>query len=344
MPAAPPTPRMQLSLSAKSIGLIVLTVAGATALVAMTSASLRVLGWMAAAGSMAALLDPLVGTLSRWMRRGVAVLITMLLVFATAGGIAFLTVNDVVREVRVLERLAPERAKALEESKRFGSAARAFDLENRTRAAVRDIPERLRGGSSADAIRSAGTRGVAYLATTVMTVFLILNGRKLAAGALGQINDEHRRDKIDRALRLGLARGVQYTTGSLGMAAIAGGAVSAVARLSDVPGPVPLGVWAAMWDLVPVVGGVIGALPVAILAAAINPTTGLLVLAVFLLYEVFEMAVLQKRLERNSVHIGPFLTLLGMSVGLELYGIGGALFAFFAISVSMGVFEVWRSG
>ena len=323
--------------------MIVLTVAGVTAFVAMTSASVRVLGWMAAAASMAALLDPLIGFFSRLVRRGLAVLITMLLVFAVAGGVAYLTVNDVVREVRVLERVAPERAKALEESKRFGSAARAFDLEDRVRSAVKDIPERLRGGSSTDAIRSAGTRGVAYLATTVMTVFLILNGGRLAQGALAQITDEKRREKLDRALRLGVARGVQYTTGSLGMAAIAGGAVSAVARLADVPGPAPLGVWAALWDLVPVVGGVIGALPVAILAAAINPTTGVLVLAGFLLYEVFEMTVLQKRLERNSVHIGPFLTLLGMSVGLELYGIGGALFAFFAISVSMGVFEVWRA-
>lgn len=344
MPAGPPNTRVRLSLSAKSIGLIVLTVAGVTALVAMTSASVRVLGWMAAAASMAALLDPLVGFFERWMRRGVAVLITMLLVFATAGGIAYVTVNDVVREVRVLQHAAPERAAALEESKRFGSAARAFKLEERTRSAVREIPGRLRGGSSADAIRSAGTRGVAYLATTVMTVFLIINGRKLATGALAQINDDRRRERVERSLRVGLAKGVSYTTGSLGMAAIAGGAVSAVARIVDVPGPAPLGVWAAIWDLVPVVGGVLGALPVAILAAATNTTTGVLVLAGFLLYEVFEMTVLQKRLEKSSVHIGPFLTLLGMSVGLELYGIGGALFAFFALSVAMGVFEVWRAG
>lgn len=322
--------------------MIVLTIAGTTALVAMTSASLRVLGWMAAAGAMAALLDPLVTMLSKQMRRGVAVLITMLLVFGTVGGVAYMTVNDVVREIRVLQRAAPERAAALEESRRFGSAARAFDLENRTRAAVNDIPERLRGGSSADAIRAAGTRGVAYLATTVMTVFLILNGRRLVNGALAQMEDEARRNKLRRVLKNGIERGVQYTTGSLGMAAIAGLAVSVVARLVDVPGPAPLGVWAALWDLVPVVGGVLGALPVAILAAATNTTTGALVLAGFLLYEVFEMTVLQKRLERSSVHVGPFLTLLVTSVGLELYGIGGALFAFFALSIAMGLFEAWR--
>ncbi len=320
-----------------------LTIAGVTALVAMVSASLRVLGWIAAAGSIAMLLDPLVTTLANQMRRGVAVLITALLVLAVVGGIGFLTVNDVVHEVRLLQRVAPERAAALEESERFGSAAKAFKLEQRTRAAVKDIPKRLQGGSSADALRAAGTRGVSYLATTVMTIFLIINGRKLATAALGQIEDETQRDRIDHALRAGVARGVKYTTGSLGMAAIAGIAVSTVARLVDVPAPVPLGVWAALWDVVPVVGGVIGALPVAVLAAAISPTTGFVVLAGFLLYEVFEMTVLQKRLERTSLHVGPFLTLLVTSVGLELYGLGGALFGFFALSIAMGVFEEWRA-
>ncbi len=321
-----------------------LTIAGVTALVAMTSASVRVLGWMAAAASIAALLDPLVSFLSNHMRRGIAVLISALLVVGLVGGIAYLTVNDVVHEIRVLQRVAPERAHALEKSRRFGSAAKAFHLEERTRAAVKDIPKRLRGGSSADAIRSAGTRGVAYLATTVMTVFLILNGRKLVTAAIEQISDEKRRGQVDHAFRTGVARGVSYTTGSLGMAAIAGVAVSVVARLADVPAPAPLGVWAALWDIVPVVGGVIGALPVALLAAATNTTTGLLILAGFLLYEVFEMAVLQKRLEKSSVHVGPFLTLLVTAVGLELYGLGGALFGFFALSIAMGIFEAWRQG
>ena len=332
-----------MSLSARSIGLIVLTIAGVTALVAMTSASVRVLGWMAAAASIAALVDPLVTLLSKQMRRGLAVLVTALLVLGVVGGIAYLTVNDIVHEVRVLQRAAPERAKALEESKRFGSAAKAFKLEQRTRAAVKDIPERLRGGSSADAIRSAGTRGVAYLATTVMTIFLILNGRKLATAAIAA----DRRREAARTGRLRVAyRGRQGR--AIHQRLARHGRICRYRRqrrraLVDVPAPVPLGVWAALWDLVPVVGGVIGALPVALLAASTNTTTGLLVLGGFLLYEVFEMAILQKRLERRSVHVGPFLTLLVTSVGLELYGIGGALFGFFALSVAMGVFETWRS-
>ncbi|MEY2399257.1 MAG: hypothetical protein QOJ00_2431 [Actinomycetota bacterium] len=329
-------------LSGRSIALIVATVAAVGLVSGIVSASLRVLGWMLAAASIAALLEPLVDALSKYMRRGVAVLVAMLLAFGVVGGIAFLTVNDVVHEMHVLQQSAPARAKQLEHSKRFGSLARSFDLEKKTRALVKDIPNRLRGGSNADALRSAGTRGVAYLATTVLTVFLIVNGRKLVVAAVEQISVEKRRKLVRVALRDGGVRGVQYTTGSLGMATLAGLLVAVTARIAHVPGAAPLALWAALWDVVPMLGAVIGGLPVAILAAASSPTTGVIVLAVFLAYEVLEALFLQRRLERRSVHVGPFLTLVVASVGLELYGIGGALFALFATSVAVGVFEVWR--
>lgn len=322
--------------------LIALTVASVVAVTGIVNASVRVLGWMAAAAAIASLLEPLVHRLERYMRRGVAVLITMLIAFGTVGGMAFLTVNDVVHELHVLQKSAPNRAQKLEHSERFGSVARSFKLEQKTRALVKDIPSRLRGGSDADALRAAGTRGVAYLATTVLTVFLIVNGRKLVIAAVEQITDERRRETIRVVLREGGRRGVRYTTGSLGMAALAGLLVAVTARVVNVPGAAPLSLWAALWDIVPMLGAVIGGLPVAILAAASSPTNGVLVFTVFLVYEVLEAMLFQRRLERASVHVGPFLTLVVGSVGLELYGIGGALFALFATSIAVGFFEVWR--
>ena len=343
MPSAPPTPRpTRMSLSARSIGMIVLTVAAVAAFIGITRASVRVIGWMAAAASLAALIEPVVERLTHYMRRGVAVLVTLLLVLATVGGIAYLTINDVVHEVHVLQSSAPRRAAALERSQRFGSAARAFHLAEKTRSAVKEIPQRLRGGTSADAIRAAGTRGVAYLATTVLTLFLIVNGRKLINAAIDQLGDEHRREAVRTAVHYGGRHGVRYTAGSLAMAGAAGFLVAGVARLVHVPGAAPLGLWAALWDIVPLIGVVIGALPVAILAAATNPTTGVVVFVFFVAYEVFETIVVQRRIERRSVHVGPFLTLVVGTAGLELYGLGGALISLFVLSVALATFEAWR--
>jgi predicted PurR-regulated permease PerM len=340
--ATPDPRRTRLALSGRSIAAIIITVGAVGALLGITRASARVLGWMAAAASIAALLEPLVIALGRYMRRGVAVLVTFLLVLGSIGAIAYFTVNDVVHEVRVLQRVAPERARDLERSDRFGPAARSFHLEERTRSAVKDIPERLRGGSSADALRSAGTRGVAYLATTVLTVFLVINGRKLVLAGIAQVRNETLRDQLKTIVGNGGRRAVQYTTGTIAMSATAGLLVGFTAQLFGVPGAVPLGLWAALWDVVPLIGAVVGALPVAILAAATSPTNGALILVAFLAYEYFEGAVLQGNLEQRTLHIGPFLTLVSASAGLELYGLGGALFALFATSVAIGLFEEWR--
>jgi predicted PurR-regulated permease PerM len=343
MSDAPPDPRRtRLALSGRSILAIVITVGVVGAILGITRASARVLGWMAAAASIAALLEPLVLTLATRMRRGLAVAATALLVLVVVGGIAFFTIHDVVHEVGVLQRAAPQRAHELEKSDRFGSAARSFHLEKRTRALVKEIPQRLRGGTSAEALRSAGTRGVAYLATSVLTIFLVLNGRRLVLAGIAQIRNEAQQEQVKAIVGNGGRRAVQYTTGSIAMSATAGLLVGFTAKVVHVPGAVPLGLWAALWDVVPLIGAVVGALPVAILAAAASPTNGLLILVAFLAYEYFEGAVLQKNLEQRTVHIGPFLTLVTASIGLELYGLGGALFSLFATAVAIGLFEEWR--
>ena len=344
MPDAPPTPqRMRLALSPRAVGLIVLTVAGVTALLAVTRASVRVLGWMLVAAAVASLIEPLVDRLAKRMRRGIAIALSMFLLLATAGTIAYFTITEVVHQAEVLQEAAPKRAAALERSERFGATARAFRLAEKTETAVNEIPQRLRGGSSADALRSAGTRGVAYLATTVLTLFLVVNGRKIVSAGIRQIRNPLLQTQVRDALRQGGERGVRYAVGSLAMAATAGLFVGGVAHIVDVPGAVPLGLWAALWDLVPFLGAVIGGLPVVILATAASPATGAAVLSLFIAYQVFEAVFLQRRVEAESLRVGPFLTLAVGSVGLELYGLGGALIALFLTSVALGTLDAWRS-
>src|SRR5205085_3315259 len=111
--------------------------------------------------------------------------------------------------------------------------------------------------------------------------------------------DEERRKRLRVIFRDGGQAGVQYTTGSIAMAASVGLLVALTAQIVDVPGAVPLGLWAALWDLVPLIGAVVGALPVALFAAADSPARGIVVLLLFIAYEGFESAVVQKHLEER---------------------------------------------
>jgi len=345
VPPAKPTPREPptiLRLSGRSIVLIVALVAAAAAVFTIVGASRRVLGWMLAAAAIAGLLQPIVELLRRRIPRGAAVAAVMVVLIGTVGLVVYAAVNSVVHEANVLREAAPERADKLEDSDRFGELARRAKLTERTERLVTDLPQRLRGGTPADALRSAATRGLAFLATFVLTLFLLLHGQRLARAALAQIPDAGARR---RASRVGLAayrRGFGYAGGSLVLAIAFGLFTTALARAAGVPGAIPLGLWAACWDLLPIGGAVLGALPVVALAAATSPAKAAGLLALFVLYQIIENVYAQRRLERSTVKVGPALTVVTFSAGLELYGIGGALVSLLVLAVAVAALDELR--
>lgn len=303
------------------------------------AASQRVIGWILVSAAVAGLLHPLVGFLARRIPRGFAVLVVAVGVLGSLAGVGYLVVDDVAAELRALQRAAPARAAQLEEEGRFAEVAREARLEERTRSFVREVPERLRGGTPAEAFRAAATRGLAFLATGVLTLFFLLHGAKLARAAVDQVHDPRRRARLERVgLRAG-KRAFGYARGALATGVLAGVVAYAVARAAGVPGPAPLALWVALWDLVPVLGAAVGAVPIIVLAAVDDPVRGAVLAVVFVAYQVVEDLVLQRWVERRTLHLGPFLTAVAAFAGLELYGLGGALLAVLAVAVAVAVLD-----
>jgi predicted PurR-regulated permease PerM len=84
---------------------------------------------------------------------------------------------------------------------------------------------------------------------------------------------------------------------------------------------------------------------VVLLTIPVDGKRALAVLALFIAYQVFEIIVIQRRLERASLHLGPAITLLAAIGGLELYGIGGLLVGVGSSVVVISILrELARSG
>jgi predicted PurR-regulated permease PerM len=340
VPAAPDLPevvgapvRRRLRISGRSIVLAVGTVTLSLLALRILASAGRVIGWVLVAASTAALLTPVVERLSRGrLPRGLAVAVVALSGLALAGAVTYGTVDALVEQTSVLQERAPELAQEIEDDSRFAEAATEFDLSARTEAFVEGVPERLRGGTPAEAIRSAATRGLSFLAVFVLTLFFLLHGPDLASAARRQIHDDDRRAQAEHVARAVYRRAFGYARGSIAMAALAGVVAYALARAADVPAPVPLALWVVLWDAVPLLGALIGALPIVLLAGVVDPTKGLLLLVAFVAYQVAEAVLLQRRLERRTVRLGPFLTAAGGFAGLELYGLTGALLAILALA------------
>lgn len=317
--------RERLRLSNRSIVVVVVLAAGAPFVLSQIGGAGRVLGWFAVAIILAGLLHPIVATLAARIPRGIAIPVVLLVTVGSIGGLVYLGYDDLQTQGERLEEAAPDAARRLEErDDGVGEAAREVELEERVREFVDQLPDRLRGGDTASALRSAATRGVAFFATGVLTIFLISHGPRLFTAGLAQIHDVDRRARLQRVLGRAYRRAWRYTVLTLGRAIIAGLFGLLAASLADVPGRTLLALWLGVWSFVPLLGVVVGSIPLLLLTGALDPDRLVLVSSVVLVYQTLEVVLVQRRLEGISVHVGPVITLVAAMAGLEAYGIGGA--------------------
>jgi predicted PurR-regulated permease PerM len=316
-------PRTVLRLSPVSILRAVAMFAVTLAVLAGVSASGRVIGWILAAASLAGFFHPIVDLLDRHMPRALALLTVLVVTVSIVGGIGYAVVDDVTAQVNDLRRALPDAAKDVEASSRFGETARDLHLADRAQAFVDELPDRLRGGNVSDAIRSAATRGVAVLITTVLTIFFLIHGPRLVEGALRQV-PEDRRAEVRAAAASAYRRSWSYISGSLAMAIMAGAIAYVAADLVGLPGKAPLALWVALFDLLPLIGLLLGSAPIVLLAATTTSWQNAVAVTLVLVgWQLVEALWLQRDVELRSLHIGPFVSLVVAFVGLQLYGIGG---------------------
>lgn len=342
MPQQPVAERLRLS--PRSVVRAVAIFGATLALLAVLAASRRVLGWMVVAVIVAGLLHPMVAGLSRRIPRGLAVLAVVAGVLGVIGGVSWALVDDVVGELDRLQREAPRAARQIERSDGFGDLAEEIDLVERVDDFVREVPRRLQGGEPADALRSAATRGVAFLATGVLTLFLLLQGPRIVEAGLRRV-PARRRDRVATVAAAAYRRSSRYARRTAAKVLVAGAIAFLLARLAGLAGEAALAVWMGLWALVPLVGAVVGAVPVIVLAGVFEPATETLLLAAaFTAWLVLEVLVVQRWVEHRAVRAGPFLTAAVGLVGLEMYGLGGALVGLVLLIVALAVADELRPG
>jgi predicted PurR-regulated permease PerM len=327
----------RLHVSARSVLFVVAAIGLALVVRNVFDKATRVLGWFAAATIVAALVYPVVGLVSRYVRRGVALAIVVVLLVGTVGGLVYAAIGDVRTELDHLQEVAPEAAASIERSERWGEAARDFRLRERVESFVEDLPERLAGGDTAEAIRSATTRGLAYFVAFILTLFLVLHGPRIVQGGVGLIDPVERREYLRGVLSRAYQRSWAYLLGTIGISLVTGLYAYLWCRFADLPGATVLAMTVALAAVVPNVGVMIGALPILLLAAGLDPGSGwtLTLAVVFAAWQLLDVIVLRRRLNRSSIAVGPVVTALVVMLGIDLYGIGGA-----AVGLALAVFVV----
>ncbi len=143
-----------------------------------------------------------------------------------------------------------------------------------------------------------------------------------------------------------------YVLGDLLTSLIAGTVVFATLRVLGVPFAFLWGLWVALVDFLPEIGGALAGIPTVLFAATHSITAGVVTLVVFLVYTQFENHVLNPLIMSRTVKVNPLLVLVSIlvaaSIGSWIGGtLGGFVAALLAIpvasSIQVIVREVWTA-
>lgn len=328
-----PAPERTLRVTVGVEAVIVILGAIAVGVVAfdVSSAASRTIGWAVACAIVAALIEPLVAALDRWLPRALAIAVVLLSVGAAGVAVAGSVVADLDNQFDRLTLEAPRAAAELEASDRFGDLARDFRLEER----VGEVLDRLQDPTSGLAAEAPSATST-YLICAVLIAFFLSWGPRLARSALAQLPDEDRRARVRTISRAAFTRARGYALGALARSAVAGIIAYWLCRWAAVPAAAALAVAVTGLSVVPGFGIMVGALPALLLKAGLDPGEGSIFLALaFVVLQVVDEIVLRKLVAPRSLTVGPAAVVIALVFGFEIYGVGGAFYG--AALVILGV-------
>jgi predicted PurR-regulated permease PerM len=308
------------------------------------------------AGFIAVVLNPVVVALQHWRipRRGVAVSMVAVVAILAFAGLAVAFGSPLINGVTHLAHGLPVYVNRAQHGRgEIGHLVRRYHLQAWVQ---KNAPKLASFGTSLAKPAVTLGRGAVTLMAALFTIFvlvllLLLEGPKFRAAALSIMRPE----RAARYTRVAseVSRSVSgYVLGDLLTSLIAGSVVFVTLTVLGVPFAFLWGLWVALVDFLPEIGGALAGIPTVLFAATHSITAGVVTLVVFLVYTQFENRVLNPVIMSRTVKVNPLLVLVSIlvaaSVGSWVGGtFGGFVAALLAIplagSIQVIVREVWNS-
>jgi predicted PurR-regulated permease PerM len=324
---------------------ITLTVAGVGVLLYGLYLVRSILVLVLVAAFLAIGLDPLVRALTRWrLKRGQAVAVVFIAVVLFIGGFVASITPPLVRQTQNLATRIPEFASELStRSERFQDLDRQYDISERLRSAVNNVPALAAGslGGALGVARSVGRAIFSVVTVIILTIYFLLDLPKLIAGAT-KLVAKSRRTRMQDHANVVFERISGYLLGNIGVSVVAG-VVSFIALTAlRIPYALPLAMWVAIADLIPMVGASLGAIPAVIVAFFSGFWPGIGTLIFFAIYQQVENYFVAPRVMKRAVDISAAAVILAALIGGTLLGFVGALLAIpVAASIKVLTQEIW---
>lgn len=295
----------------------------------------RILLYAVVAFFLALLLSPAVRGVERVLRisRGASVSLVFVVALLAFGGIVLAFTEPLVQAITHFAKELPTLVRQAEHGKgRIGHLLTHFHLEawvkkNAPKIAA-NIAKSLKPAQALSVGASALSSLIALSTIAVLTLFLMLEAAKLRRGVLSMMSPPMAA-RISRVYHEASRSVSGYMLGNMLTSIIAGIVVFVTLVIMGVPYPLLLGLWVALVDLLPLVGGLLAGVPVVIIAAFHSVPALIVTAIVFLIYQQVENHVLNPVIMSRTVRLNPLWVLVAVLVGATLGDrIGSGLGAF----------------
>ena len=305
-------------------------------------------------GFIALVLNPLVVALQRWKvkRRGYAVLIVTfwsLLIFV---GLAFAFGYPLVNSITHLAQNLPGYVQKAQHGKGWiGHLVRKYHVESWVQKNSPKLISFAEGlGRPALALGKGAASILAALAATfAMVILLLMEAPRIRLALLKMISPE----RAVRYSRIGsnVSKAISgYILGDILTSLIAGLVVFVTLTVLSVPYPLLFGLWVALVDFLPTIGGALAGIPTVLFALAHSLSAGIITAVVFLVYTQIENHLLNPVVMSRTVRVNPLLVFIAVLVGADVGAWVGGLFGGFcgvllavpiAAAIQVVVRELW---
>ena len=290
----------------------------------------------AVAALVAYAIAPMVELFQRVMPRPIAILAAYLVLLILLGLILYLIISTMITQ---LSGLAQNVSILLTPTSKGGNSPLVGILLNigLTSNQIQSTAQQL--GSQLTSIAGSVAGGIVpiiggiasgilnILLTLVISIYLLVDGSRVG-GWLRNKTPISQRGRIDTLITALQHVVGSYIRGQFTLSLVIGTIVGiGMAILGLRSYAVLLGVLSFVTEFIPVLGTIICGSVAVLLALTQGWLTAILVLAYFVLVHIFEGYILAPRLVGKAVGLKPVISLLALSIGAELFGPWGAIFA-----------------
>jgi predicted PurR-regulated permease PerM len=303
------------------------------------------------ASLVALVLSPLVRFNSRFVPRGLAILLAYLTVVVVVALIAIGLAAPVATQLLHFEHNLPELTR--QANRELADIQRFFDkhgvkihIEKQGQSALSTLEKDLlkRSGDivsfSQGLLSKAVSVGVDLVLILVLSIYLLVYGREIGAlvRRLMPPGDGTTADDYPRLVQNAVA---SYVRGQLLFSVVMGGSAALLVTIFGLLGLFPagtsyswfFGVFYGLMEFIPYIGPIIGPIPALLVALFEHPISAVWLLIAFIGLQQLEGHVVAPQLFRYSLRINPILIIIALLIGDKLYGIAGALVALPVIAV-----------